>query len=113
LLGAEAPAVNKIRALRILSFIEVNNMANKVMVSFPEGFLAEVDRIARDENRSRSELLREAVRLYIQTRRAKRVPGDDPRVRQAVALQDAIARLAPGTGEDSTAEIRKWRETRS
>jgi metal-responsive CopG/Arc/MetJ family transcriptional regulator len=40
-------------------------MAAKVMVSFPEEFLAQVDRVAREEHRSRSELVREALRLYI------------------------------------------------
>ncbi|MFN2226068.1 MAG: nucleotidyltransferase domain-containing protein [Anaerolineae bacterium] len=40
-------------------------MATKVMVSFPEEFLAEVDRVAREEHRSRSELVREALRLYM------------------------------------------------
>jgi metal-responsive CopG/Arc/MetJ family transcriptional regulator len=87
-------------------------MATKVMVSFPSEFLAEVDRIAREEHRSRSELLREAMRLYIEIRRGERRPGDDPRVQSAVAAQDALARLAPGTGEDSAADIRRWRETR-
>jgi metal-responsive CopG/Arc/MetJ family transcriptional regulator len=87
-------------------------MAVKVMVSFPREFLEQVDRVAREEQRSRSELLREAMRLYIETRRGERRPGDDPRVRAAVATQDALARLAPGTGEDSAADIRRWRETR-
>lgn len=81
----------------------------KVMVSFPEEFLAQVDRIAREEHRSRSELLREAMRLYIKTRRRQRRPGDDPRVQAAVASQDALARLAPGTGEDSAVDVRHWR----
>ena len=87
-------------------------MATKVMVSFPEEFLEQVDRIAREEHRSRSELLREAMRLYIQMRRGERRPGDDPRVQAAVATQDALARLAPGTGEDSAVDIRRWREAR-
>ena len=87
-------------------------MVAKVMVSFPEEFLAEVDRIADEEHRSRSELLREAVRLYIETRRGYRRPGDDPRVQSAVAVQDNLARLAPGTGEDSTSDVRRWREVR-
>lgn len=87
-------------------------MAVKVMVSFPKEFLTEVDRVAREEHRSRSELLREAVRLYLAMRRGKRRPGDDPRVQSAVATQNALAHLAPGTGEDSTADIRRWRETR-
>ena len=87
-------------------------MAAKVMVSFPKEFLAEVDRIARDEQRSRSELLREAMRLYIEMRRGYRRPGDDPRVRSAVAAQDALSRRAPGTGEDSAVDVRRWREAR-
>ena len=87
-------------------------MSAKVMVSFPEEFLEQVDRIAREEHRSRSELLREAMRLYIEMRRGERRPGDDPRVRAAVATQDALARLAPGHGEDSAADVRRWREAR-
>lgn len=71
-----------------------------------------MDRIAREEHRIRSELLREAMRLYIEMRRGERRPGDDPRVRQAVAIQDALARMAPGTGEDSTADVRRWRKAR-
>ena len=87
-------------------------MATKVMVSFPSEFLAEVDRIAREEHRSRSELLREAMRFYIEMRRSKRKPGDNPRVQSAVAAQDALSRSAPGTGEDSAADVRRWREAR-
>ena len=87
-------------------------MAVKVMVSFPREFLAEVDEMARLEHRSRSELLREAVRLYIEMRQRGMRPGDDPRVRSAVATQDFLARLAPGTGEDSTVDVRRWREIR-
>jgi metal-responsive CopG/Arc/MetJ family transcriptional regulator len=87
-------------------------MVTKVMVSFPGEFLAEVDRIAQEEHRSRSELLREAMRLYMEMRRGERKPGDDPRVRSAVAAQDALSRLAPGSGEDSAADVRRWRETR-
>jgi metal-responsive CopG/Arc/MetJ family transcriptional regulator len=87
-------------------------MSVKVMVSFPPEFLAEVDEVARHEHRSRSELLREAVRLYVETRYRTKSPGDIPRVRAAIATQDALARLAPGTGEDSTADVRRWREAR-
>jgi metal-responsive CopG/Arc/MetJ family transcriptional regulator len=86
-------------------------MSVKVMVSFPAEFLAEVDEVALNEHRSRSELLREAVRLYIETRH-RRCPGDDPRVRSAIATQDALACLSPGTGEDSAADVRRWREAR-
>lgn len=66
-------------------------MATKVMVSFPDEFLAEVDRVAREEHRSRSELVREALRLYIGLR------------------QD---RGQPGAGEQSAAQARQVREPR-
>jgi len=87
-------------------------MSTKVMVSFPEEFLAEVDRIADEEHRSRSELLREAMRLYMEVRGDRRRPGDDPRVQAAVAVQDALAHASPGSGEDSVADVRRWREAR-
>jgi len=87
-------------------------MATKVMVSFPEEFLVEVDRVAQLEHRSRSELVREALRLYMGLRQGQGHPGTNPLVRQAVATQDSLSRLAPGTGEDSTDDIRQWREAR-
>lgn len=87
-------------------------MTAKVMVSFPEAFLEEVDRVASEEQRSRSELLREAMRLYIEVRRSRSQPGSDPRVQVAVAIQDALARSAPGRNEDSSADVRLWREAR-
>ena len=87
-------------------------MAVKVMVSFPEEFLEQVDQVAREEHRSRSELLREAMRVYMEMRRGRQRPGEVPQVQAAVATQDALARMAPGTGEDSAADVRRWRETR-
>ena len=84
----------------------------KVMVSFPDEFLAEVDRIAAAENRTRSELLREAVRIYIETKETRKRPIDDPKVRRAVEVLDEISRRSPGRGEDSTEDIRRWREAR-
>jgi metal-responsive CopG/Arc/MetJ family transcriptional regulator len=86
-------------------------MTVKVMVSFPDEFLGEVDRVAREEHRSRSELLREAVRLYIETRHRIH-PGDDPRVQAAVAVQDELSQVSPGAGQDSAEDIRRWREAR-
>ena len=37
-----------------------------VNISFQDRLLANIDRIARSESRSRSELLREAARIYIE-----------------------------------------------
>jgi uncharacterized protein (DUF433 family) len=48
-------------------------MANKILVSLPEKFLKDVDRLAAEEHRSRSELIREALRMYLETRQGKKV----------------------------------------
>ncbi len=37
----------------------------RVLISMPEGFLDQIDEVADNENRSRSELIREALRSYI------------------------------------------------
>ncbi len=39
-----------------------------VNISFQDGLLQEIDRVAKQESRSRSELLREASRMYIERR---------------------------------------------
>lgn len=54
----------------------------KVMVSLPNEFLKRVDRVARRQNRSRSELIREALRAVL-TEQADR----------ATSWQDALAPL--------------------
>jgi CopG family transcriptional regulator/antitoxin EndoAI len=40
-----------------------------VNIAFQTNLLNEIDRVARDESRSRSEFLREAARAYIQRKR--------------------------------------------
>ena len=87
-------------------------MTIKVMVSFPDEFLHEVDRIAQEEHRSRSELVREALRFYIGLRQEQRPPVANPFVRQAVMVQDRLSHASPGTGQDSTSDIQRWREAR-
>lgn len=37
----------------------------RVLISMPEDFLGKIDEVAEGENRSRSELIREALRSYI------------------------------------------------
>ena len=41
----------------------------RVLISMPEKFLDEIDNVADTENRSRSELIREALRTYIHRNR--------------------------------------------
>ena len=48
-------------------------MVIKVLVSLPQEFLEDVDRIAAEEHRSRSELIREALRGYLETRQIRKL----------------------------------------
>lgn len=43
----------------------------RVLISMPEEFLTKIDKLAEDEQRSRSELIREALRTYITTNRIR------------------------------------------
>ncbi len=40
-----------------------------VNISFQEGLLREIDEMAQEESRSRSELIREAARMYIERKK--------------------------------------------
>ena len=40
---------------------------NRVLISMPDKFLNEIDQVANSENRSRSELIREALRQYMKS----------------------------------------------
>jgi len=43
----------------------------RVLISMPEEFLSMIDSVADNENRSRSELIREALRTYIYKQKAR------------------------------------------
>lgn len=43
----------------------------RVLISMPEEFLNRIDELADGENRSRSELIREALRTYIHKQKVK------------------------------------------
>lgn len=43
----------------------------RVLISMPEEFLTKIDEVADVENRSRSELIREALRTYIHKTRVR------------------------------------------
>jgi CopG family transcriptional regulator / antitoxin EndoAI len=42
-----------------------NHKSTRVLISIPDEFLTEIDSIAGEEHRSRSDLIREALRLYM------------------------------------------------
>ena len=84
----------------------------KIMVSIPEEMVADLDQAAKEEHRSRSEFIREAVRLYIQVKKSHSIPGQTPQAREAIAVQDSLAAADIARDWDGTYEIRKWRERR-
>lgn len=43
----------------------------RVLISMPEEFLDKIDKVADEEQRSRSELIREALRTYINKNRVR------------------------------------------
>jgi len=86
-------------------------MTVKVMISLPEEFLREVDRLARDEHRTRSGMVREAISFYMrESAAAGRRPIDRPEVREALEHMRSLDWKGKW---DSTEEARKLRDKRN
>jgi len=81
----------------------------KVMISLPERFLSEVDKAAQAEHRTRSDLIREALREYFRGGKRYRKPIESPRVREAF---EALRSLTWKEKFDSTDVIRRMRNSR-
>ena len=83
---------------------------SKVMISLTDGFLQEVDTMAQAEHRSRSELVREAIRAYVATRAGGlHVPG---RAAQQAAARILKARIRWPQGQSAESLIRQMRRSR-
>jgi metal-responsive CopG/Arc/MetJ family transcriptional regulator len=81
------------------------------MISIPEELLNEIDKKAKKDHRSRSEFIREAVRLLLEVGKVHSVPGQDLRVQKAIAVQDSLANRDVAENWDGADEIRKWRDS--
>jgi len=86
--------------------------SSKIMISVPEEMLCELDHEARQEHRSRSEFIREAVRLFLEVKKSKTIPGRISQIQNAVAVQDSLASTDSVQNWNGTEEIRKWRASR-
>jgi metal-responsive CopG/Arc/MetJ family transcriptional regulator len=60
----------------------------RVLISMPERFLDEIDEVASGENRSRSELIREALRTYMHKSRVRNVALANENAEKLAALLD-------------------------
>ncbi len=78
----------------------------KVMISLPNEFLRKVDRAAKAEGRSRSELIHEALRMLLE----RKIPGGRSWKEVLAPLKELEQRWV---GQwDSTDIIRYYRKTR-
>ncbi len=58
----------------------------RVLISMKDDFLKKIDEVAETEQRSRSELIREALRQYIR----KNVANQNPRLEQEARALEAL-----------------------
>jgi CopG family transcriptional regulator / antitoxin EndoAI len=81
----------------------------KVMISLPERFLSEVDKAAQAEHRTRSDLIREALREYLRAEKRSKKPIENARVKEAF---ETLRSLTWKEKFDSTEVIRRMRDSR-
>ena len=75
-----------------------------VNISFQEDLLNQIDRIAQDEARTRSELIRESARIYIERKK---------KWESIFAYGETISSKYKFTEEDVNQEIQKYRKEKS
>lgn len=67
-----------------------------ISVNIPEEMLPAIDQAALHENRSRSELIREALRRYLSHGRGRMIPLDDAQPDEIEAIERAREEFARG-----------------
>lgn len=77
---------------------------NTVNISFDKNLLKEIDKVAKSEYRSRSELIREAARLYIERKdKWKNIFDSFDKIKENQSLTEA----------DVLNEIKQYRKTKT
>lgn len=82
----------------------------RFVVTIPDEFLEEVDARAEAEHRSRSELVREALRSYLHSGGRTEDISNRPEFKRAIQLQDEIRRRHEGSGYSGSAVVREMRD---
>src|SRR6202040_960962 len=82
-------------------------MANRqtMTISLPPEMVKEVDRVRRKEGRTRSELMREALRVYV--RRTAEFPTYDPTAHELREIEKGRAEMRKG-GYFTLDEFKTW-----
>jgi Arc/MetJ-type ribon-helix-helix transcriptional regulator len=82
----------------------------RFVVTIPEDFLEEIDARAKAEHRSRSELVREALRSYLRSGGRRQDISDRPEFKKAIQFQDELRRRHEGSGYSGSAVVREMRD---
>ena len=82
----------------------------RFVVTVPDDFLEEVDARAAAEHRSRSELVREALRGYLRSGGRKGDISDRPEVKRALRVQEETRRTLEDSGYSGSEAVRKMRD---
>ena len=70
-------------------------MAKRINIMIPEKFLEEVDRVAKQEHRTRSAIIRESLQSYIERKKEEKAEQEKKqRKLKAARLQDTLAKKA-------------------
>jgi metal-responsive CopG/Arc/MetJ family transcriptional regulator len=83
----------------------------KINISIPRDILDEIDKLSKEENMTRSELLRTAFKAYLEVLSAeKREKKRQEAIDRAIQAQDDIRQEVGDM--DLIEELRKWRDER-
>jgi CopG family transcriptional regulator / antitoxin EndoAI len=82
----------------------------RFVVTIPDEFLEEVDARAEAEHRSRSELVREALRSYLRSGGRTEGISNRPEFKKAIQFQDEMRRRHEGSGYSGSAIVRQMRD---
>jgi Arc/MetJ-type ribon-helix-helix transcriptional regulator len=82
----------------------------RFVVTIPDDFLEEVDARAKAEHRSRSELVREALRSYLRSGGRREDISNRPEFKKAIQFQDEMRRRHEGSDYSGSAAVREMRD---
>lgn len=85
----------------------------ETILDLPEELIAELESRAQKSGKNTSELVREALELYLRLRPVKKPKGDisdRPEVRRAIRLQEETRKRYEGSGYSGSAFSRRMRD---
>lgn len=80
---------------------------SRIIITIPDPLLKEVDQEAKQEHRSRAELVRDALRVYLARRKVEE--QEEARRRRAAKLMDELRKETIGRGVKASEVIKQWR----